>query len=84
MQNTLALRVALLSCCASAAMLPSVAIAQDGADPISGDPPIIVTATRRNELLKDVAMSVDVATGEDIEKLKIFDAKEIQQHSPGL
>ena len=84
MQNTLALRVALLSCCASAAMLPSVAIAQDGADPISGDPPIIVTATRRNELLKDVAMSVDVATGEDLEKLNIFDAKDIQQLSPGL
>ena len=85
MQNTLALRVALLSCCASAAMLPSVAIAQDDqATSISGNPEIIVTATRRNEALKDVAMSVNVASGEQIEKLNIFDAKDIQQLAPGL
>ena len=45
---------------------------------------IIVTATRRNEVLKDVAMSVNVATGEQLEKLNIFDAKDIQQLAPGL
>lgn len=45
---------------------------------------IIVTATRRSESLQDVPMSVDVATGEQIQRLNIFDAKDVQQLSPGL
>lgn len=85
MRNTLSLRVALLSCCASIASLPAVAVAQQApVTTTSGEPEIIVTATRRNEALKDVAMSVNVATGEQIEKLNIFDAKDIQQLAPGL
>jgi iron complex outermembrane recepter protein len=45
---------------------------------------IIVTATRRAQSLQDVPMSVDVATGEQIQRLNIFDAKDVQQLSPGL
>jgi len=45
---------------------------------------IIVTATRREESLRDVAMSVDVASGETLQKLAIFDVKDVQQLSPGL
>ena len=45
---------------------------------------IIVTATRRAESLQDVPMSVDVATGEQIQRLNIFDAKDVAQLSPGL
>ena len=45
---------------------------------------IIVTATRQAQSLKDVAMSVNVATGEQLEKFKIFDVKDLQQLAPGL
>ena len=45
---------------------------------------IIVTATRRAESLQDVPMSVDVATGQQLQRLNIFDAKDVQQLSPGL
>ncbi|WP_375194158.1 TonB-dependent receptor [Sphingobium sp.] len=45
---------------------------------------IIVTATRREEKLQDVPMSVNVATGEQIQKFNIFDAKDVQQLAPGL
>ena len=45
---------------------------------------IIVTATRRAESLRDVPMSINVATGEQIERLKILDVKDVQQLAPGL
>ena len=45
---------------------------------------IIVTATRRAQALQDVPMSINVATGEQIEQLKIFDVKDVQQLAPGL
>jgi iron complex outermembrane recepter protein len=45
---------------------------------------IIVTATRRSERLQDVAMSVNVVTGDQLSKLNIFDAKDVQLLSPGL
>ena len=45
---------------------------------------IVVTATKRAERLKDVPMAVDVATGEQIEKYKIFDVKDVSQLAPGL
>lgn len=45
---------------------------------------IIVTATRRAQSLQDVPMSINVATGEQIERLKIFDIKDVQQLAPGL
>src|SRR6185503_13034324 len=45
---------------------------------------IIVTATREATRLQDVPMSVNVATGEDLEKFKIFDVKDVSQLAPGL
>ncbi len=81
-------RAALL-CGAAMTLVPAAAYAQQDERPatatqddVRGD--IVVTATRRNEAMKDVAMSVNVATGEQIEKLNIFDAKDMQQLAPGL
>ncbi|WP_169802875.1 TonB-dependent receptor [Sphingobium herbicidovorans] len=48
------------------------------------DAEIVVTATRRVQALQDVPMSINVATGEQIERLKIFDIKDVQQLAPGL
>lgn len=45
---------------------------------------IVVTATRNARLLKDVPISVDVATGDKLEQLTILDVKDVQQLSPGL
>lgn len=45
---------------------------------------VIVTATRRAESLQQVPMSVNVATGDALQKLNIFDVKDVQQLSPGL
>ena len=45
---------------------------------------IIVTASRRAQLLQDVPMSVNVVSGQDLQKLNLFDAKDISQVTPGL
>jgi iron complex outermembrane receptor protein len=67
-------------CCAfSALALPLAAQAQS-----APEADIIVTATRREEKLQDVSMSVNVATGEQLEKFKIFDVKDVSQLAPGL
>jgi iron complex outermembrane receptor protein len=75
-------RMALLCAGISAFAIPTGAIAQSGAEASSND--IIVTATRRQEKLQDVSMSVNVATGEQVQKFNIFDAKDVQQLAPGL
>jgi len=49
-----------------------------------GGAQIIVTAQRRAEVLQDVPMSVNVTTGEQLEKLAIFDFKDVQQLAAGL
>lgn len=54
----------------------------DGVNGLDSD--IIVTATRRNESLSDVAMSINVTTGEQIGKMSILDISDIQQLTPGL
>ena len=36
---------------------------------------IVVTATRRSERLQDVPMSVNVVTGDKLQKLNIFDTR---------
>lgn len=71
-------RAWLLGGAVSALTVPGVAFAQTD----TGE--IIVTATRQNERLQDVPMSVDVATGEDLQKFKIFDVKDVSQLAPGL
>jgi len=45
---------------------------------------IVVTATRRAESLQKVPMSVNAVSGDQIEKLKLFDVKDVQQLVPGL
>lgn len=45
---------------------------------------IIVTATRREQSLQDTPLSVNVATGEQLEKLSILDTKDIGRLAPGL
>jgi iron complex outermembrane receptor protein len=79
--------IATLSATASSFALISAAQAQQ-TSPTGEDAnvltEIVVTAQRRAESLQDVPMSVDVATGEQIERLNIFDAKDVQQLSPGL
>ncbi len=84
MKTNFSMRAALYCCAASTVALPSIGFAQVSSDEAVSDDEIIVTATRRNEALKDVAMSVDVAQGEKLEKLNIFDAKDISQLAPGL
>lgn len=45
---------------------------------------IVVTASKREQALKDVPMSVDVATGEQLEKYNLFDFKNLPALAPGL
>jgi iron complex outermembrane receptor protein len=77
-----ATRAALLCAGVSAFAVPALAYAQAGSENSTSD--IIVTATRRAENLQDVPMSVNVATGEQLEKFKIFDVKDVSQLAPGL
>ena len=67
--------------CGAALIVPAAARAQDAAD---GGGEIVVTATREARSLQSVPMSVNVATGEQLQKLNIFDAKDVQQLAPGL
>jgi len=45
---------------------------------------IIVTATRQSQKLQEVPMAINVATGQDLQKFKIFDVKDVSQLAPGL
>lgn len=88
----------MLCCAASALALPALAYAQDQGAAAPTTPSqtqteglgavtttdIVVTATRDSRTLKDVPMSVNVATGEQLEKLQLFDTKDVQQLAPGL
>ena len=62
----------------------SPALAQDTQNDSATVADVVVTATRNARLLKDVAIAVDVATGETLEQLSILDAKDVQQLAPGL
>lgn len=83
MTKTAFSRATVLCCGVSALAIPVWAQAQtsDNRNTVSE---IIVTATRREELLKDVPMTVNVATREQIAKLNILDVAGIQQLAPGL
>ncbi len=50
----------------------------------AGLPEVVVRATRRPQSLKDVPMAVTVETGDDLRKLNLFEAQDIQSLSPGL
>lgn len=45
---------------------------------------IVVTATRRTELLRNVPMAVDAISSNELAKKQIFDVKDISQLAPGL
>lgn len=83
MKTNFGLKAALLLCGASTIAMPQMALAQQAAEEDDTDT-IIVTATRDNRSLQDTPMSINVATGEQLEKLRILDVKDIQQLAPGL
>lgn len=68
----------------SAISLSTPVWAQDSQALNQGVQDIVVTARRQSESLQDVPMSVDVTTGDQLQKLSLFDAKDIQQLAPGL
>lgn len=91
MKTTRFTRTLLLCCSIGALTIPALARATEAEQP-QGDASvasgtnaeIIVTATRQAQSLQDTPMAVDVVTASDVAKLSIFDAKEIQNLSPGL
>lgn len=56
----------------------------EGTGTATSNDDIVVTATRRAESLQDVPMSVAVTTGDQLQSLNLFDAKDLQQVTPGL
>ena len=75
---------------ADSATNPANTVTQSTAD-IATTPPapsegadIIVTANKRAERLQDVPKSVDVVTGDTIQKLNLRNFSEIEQLAPGL
>lgn len=64
--------------------MPQMAWADEAASDEEDPNIIIVEATRDGRELKDVPMSINVATGDQLEKLRILDVKDVQQLAPGL
>ncbi len=77
-------RLAILACGSSALAFSGHAQAEAADDSGDSSTDIIVTATRDSRSLQEVAMQVNVATGEQLEKLSLFDIKDISQLAPGL
>lgn len=71
-----------LLCSVSALAVPQFALADAAESAENTD--IIVTATRDARNLQQVAMQVNVASGDTLEKLVISDIKDIAQLAPGL
>ena len=71
---------------ALAIALPTVAFAQEApADEATAEnEEIIVNARRADERLQDVPVSVQVVTGESLQKLAITSADELSKLAPGL
>src|SRR6185312_1034496 len=68
---------------------PAQTAAQPQAAPSASTKPegleeIVVTATRRTELLKNVPMTIDAISSTELAKKQIFDVKDINQLAPGL
>lgn len=79
-------RVACVLLCAgsSALALTGAAHAQSGSGEAGVLEDIVVTATRSAQSLQDVPMSINVASGEALQRLNLFDVKDVQLLSPGL
>ena len=78
---------------ASAPSAPLATAKTAPSSPASAPPPtaaspgieqVVVTATRRKQLLRKVPESVQVVSGAQIKKLQIFDFREVQELTPGL
>jgi iron complex outermembrane receptor protein len=63
---------------------PAAPPANDQSAAAQGLEEIVVTATRRTELLKNVPMAVDAISSNDLQKKEIFDIKDVSQLAPGL
>jgi iron complex outermembrane recepter protein len=75
----------LASAAVMAMAMPFAAFAQDAqADGASEAGDIIVTARRADERLQDVPVSVQVVTGDSLQKLAITSADELGKLAPGL
>ena len=73
----------MLATTALALILPTAAFAQEAqADGASENGDIIVTARRSDERLQDVPVSVQVVTGDSIQKLAITSVDEISKLAP--
>jgi len=68
--------------------LAQTAAQPQGAQVAAGKPEgleeIVVTATRRTELLRNVPMAIDAISSNELTKKQIFDVKDITQLAPGL
>jgi iron complex outermembrane recepter protein len=69
-----------LALVASASMLPLAAQAQE----VTQSDEIVVTAQKREELLRDVPQSVTAVTGETLERLQANSFEDYAGHVPGL
>lgn len=80
-------RVSLTALAFTLAALPQVAFAQDSAEAEAqrdfGNQ-ITVTAQKRNELAKDVPITISALTGKRIEELGVTDLDELSYYIPGL
>ena len=76
-------RALCLGVAAVVAAIVQPAIAQPAADSGALEE-VVVTATRRAENLQDVPVSVSALSGEQLEKLKFFDFKDMAAATPGL
>ncbi|GAA4042166.1 TonB-dependent receptor [Parerythrobacter jejuensis] len=82
-------RLGLLAGAAGIALTPGAALAQDAdatadAEPDTGAPVIIVTATKRAQSLQETPISVSVTTGEVLEQAQIRDVLDLQTVTPSL
>jgi len=90
MRKSASLRiVALCSTAMFVAVIPSVATAQtaqasESETAVNPGLDIIVTANKREQALIDVPMTVNVATGEQLEKNALFSFEDIDRLTPGL
>ena len=84
MRNFSTVRMAIFMCGVSVLAVPSASFAQAAEEEAPGANDIIVTAMRDARSLQQVPMQVSVASGDQLEKLAIFDVKDISQLAPGL
>lgn len=73
-----------LALVASASMLPLAAPAAAQTEDTGAEEEIVVTAQKREELLREVPQSVTAVTGETLERLQANDFEDYAGHVPGL